>query len=501
MRRMAPTALTFAVLLCSIAAAEAAATIGQSFAGTNLSQLSAINSGYQFIPPDTMGAVGPNQFVEFTNGSYAVYNKSGTLAAPRIGLTSFWTGLGITGLSIGTTGVTDPRVLYDTVSGRWYAAAVDTPTSGANRYLVAVSNSSDPTAGWKGFAVTSNSSGNFADFTMLGIDNDALYVATNNFSGSSYVNTGAMVIPKADLLLPTPTVANAKLISSASTGFSAQPIVNLNSGQGIPHALLSSYNSSLLKLSYISGSTSSPTFSTSPPRTMSVSNNSAPPDAQQPGGPNTIDTSDGRFAGNVILQGSYLWAVNAVSYSGRSALHWYRINPGTITSSPSIAEQGIISDLTHDYYFGSIAVNPQGDVVIGYTRSGSTEVPSAYASVGLFDGTATTFDSPLLLQAGSGNYNVTFGSGTNRWGDFSATTLDPNDPYHFWTIQEIVSGTNNWSMQITEIVVPEPSTMAMLCGLSLMALCVYVCHKRREVLRKSHAVTGADQTAVAVVQG
>ncbi|HSU69695.1 MAG TPA: PEP-CTERM sorting domain-containing protein, partial [Tepidisphaeraceae bacterium] len=141
-------------------------------------------------------------------------------------------------------------------------------------------------------------------------------------------------------------------------------------------------------------------------------------------------------------------------------IKWTRINATT----HDIEESGTIGDSTHDYYYGSIAVNPTGQVVIGYTRSGSTQFASSYASVGQFNGTATQFLLPTLLQAGAGNYNVT-GGGSNRWGDYSQTTIDPLDSLKFWTIEEYASGTNTWSTAITEIdfaAAPEPSSLAML---------------------------------------
>ncbi|HXD40094.1 MAG TPA: hypothetical protein VN649_06000, partial [Ramlibacter sp.] len=46
---------------------------------------------------------------------------------------------------------------------------------------------------------------------------------------------------------------------------------------------------------------------------------------------------------------------------------------------------------------------------------------------------------------------VTGGSPTARWGDYSATVVDPRHPLRFWTFQEWPSAQDVWSTQITEL--------------------------------------------------
>ena len=41
-----------------------------------ISQYDVASVGRNFVPPDTIGAVGKTQFVQFVNGGYAVYNKA-----------------------------------------------------------------------------------------------------------------------------------------------------------------------------------------------------------------------------------------------------------------------------------------------------------------------------------------------------------------------------------------------------------------------------------------
>jgi len=457
-------------------AASGQATIGLNFNGTNLSQLPALNAGFEYIPPDTQGAIGPNHFAEFTNGTFAAYNKStGALVGSRIALTTFWQNAGVTGLNLDPTvgtGTTDPHILYDRFSGRWFAATIDTPQSGVNRVLVGVSNSSDPTAGWKGFGITSSSSDVFADFPSLGINNDAIYISTNNFSNTGgSTNVGVLVVPKAALLAPTPNITGATLFDNQdpnTTGFTPAPAVDMDNGTGsIP--LLSAYNvpSGVIKRSDINGTnTASPTLNTSR-SLISVPAFGNPPSAHQSGANDTISTGDTRFLDSLVLQNGKIWGIENVNSAGRSALRWVRIN----ASTNALEDSGVISDPARDLYYGSMAINDNGDIVVGFTGSSDSEFASAYAEVGKFNGSTTIFGSPMLLAVGTGNYNVTFGGAENRWGDYSKTTIDPNNDNVFWTIQEYASGINNWSTRITQISVPEPSCGAALAfsGLALLA--------------------------------
>src|SRR6476469_7033443 len=44
-----------------------------------------------FVPPDTMGAIGPNGFfAEHLNGVYSLYNASTGAVATRVSDTTFW---------------------------------------------------------------------------------------------------------------------------------------------------------------------------------------------------------------------------------------------------------------------------------------------------------------------------------------------------------------------------------------------------------------------------
>ncbi len=49
------------------------------------------------------------------------------------------------------------------------------------------------------------------------------------------------------------------------------------------------------------------------------------------------------------------------------------------------------------------------------------------------------------MKAGQAPYSKDFGTGDNRWGDYSNTVVDPGNDLDLWTIQEYASINNNWS--------------------------------------------------------
>jgi hypothetical protein len=472
-----PLKLLFAgVLAVGANSVKAQVVIGQNFTGTN------INLTFQ-IPPDTDGAVGLNHYVELVNGRFQVYNKANGVAVQSKGLNQFWSDAGVaTGSSF------DPRIIYDHNSGRWFAAAADNGESSSSNFLVAVSTTSDPTGAWKAFAIKADATNtDWADFPTLGLDRDGVYISANMFavSNNNFDAIKIISIPKADLTAAVPTIANRTTfngLNPATVGFAVQPIVDFGPSKGrAPLLAVSDLNFTQLNRTNILGAGAAGA-TLSGTTNIAVSTMSFPPNAAQPDGTSNLDTGDNRISASVVEQGTSLWAVQPVAFGGRSAVRWYQIDEPTNT----VLQSGTISDSQFDYYYPSINVNSFGEVIVGFSRSGlnpTTGFASSVAVAGTTTGGVTTFGSPILLKSGVANYHFTDGSGTNRWGDYSATTLDPNDPHSFWTIQEWASANNQWSTQITQLTfttqsVPEPGSLALL-GAGVVCLSGFALRRRR----------------------
>jgi hypothetical protein len=90
--------------------------------------------------PDNSGAVGPDHVVDFTNTDVVIHDKNTGKVVRRMTQTEFWKAAN-PGFSLPV--LNDPRLLYDPLSGRWFAVIAELRKESVG-YL-AVSQSSDPT--------------------------------------------------------------------------------------------------------------------------------------------------------------------------------------------------------------------------------------------------------------------------------------------------------------------------------------------------------------------
>jgi hypothetical protein len=144
-----------------------------------ISQYDGASFGRNFIPPDTMGAVGRTQYFETSNGAYAVFDK---YTGARLSLTSdvaFWAAAGQTGAN------GDSRVMYNAAASRWIAISFGANTKDLQ---IAISDTDDALGGWKSVKFEGYAGFGFgatADYPTLALDGNAVYIGTNNFAKAS----------------------------------------------------------------------------------------------------------------------------------------------------------------------------------------------------------------------------------------------------------------------------------------------------------------------------
>jgi hypothetical protein len=457
-----------------------------------------------FIPPDTMGTVGLSQYVVTTNGSYSVYDKA---SGNRLGImsdTAFWAAAGQTGAN------GDTRIMYNADAHRYIMVAFGANTKDLQ---IAVSDTDNALGTWKstkfegyaglGFGAT-------ADYPTLALDKNAVYIGTNDFApaspggSNSFRGSTLNVIPLDSLFSAgAPTTANMKQFFTAynpgggqteDRGFAIQGVNSSDAGSTgkVMSASLFFYDSIRYDINGLSSTDASGAsrggvvyIGEDPFQTQGPARQPADIAANR----RNLDALDERISSSVYEVNGKIYMLHTVDslLDGQDEARLRLVVLDSATNA--IIDQMDIGSAGHDYYQGSIAVNQNGDIVVGYNRSGldpSDGKIAFMARVFRSDPTGQLYQASgeLLLKESLTNdyHNGSLfgqpGAGRQRWGDYSQVSVDPNDPNKFWLIGQFAreynlaefghpggTGGSRWSTWIAGIdaaAVPEPATWAMM---------------------------------------
>ncbi|MBI4479819.1 MAG: hypothetical protein HY651_07320 [Acidobacteria bacterium] len=164
-----------------------------------------------FIPPDTMGAAGPNHLMVTLNSQVRIQNRSG-VEQSIISLENFWT-------STGATGVFDPKIIYDPYSSRWIFTAMSNSGTASSSVLIGGSQTNDPTGAWNLFKFDADAGNTlWADYPSLGFNKDWVVVSVNMFGNVSGAFGGARLFLFRKSLLYNNTLSTATLFNETAGG-------------------------------------------------------------------------------------------------------------------------------------------------------------------------------------------------------------------------------------------------------------------------------------------
>ncbi|MFH0983660.1 MAG: hypothetical protein V2A79_19260, partial [Planctomycetota bacterium] len=378
-------------------------------------------------PPDTCGAIGPNHFLSVVNRAIAAFDKT---TGQRVWISNLGSFLP------GSNG--DPRVLYDQYSDRWIVIVSDFST----RTYLAVSRTNDPTGNWfkTNFVVSQGSdAGRWPDYPTLGVDANGIYSAAYMVGGGMSI----FAVDKAPLIAPTPSLGTVTAFRELPWEGAIQPVQSFGASGG--EYFVSRGGSTSLRVRKLTGPLTAPTLTEL--GFVTIPSHSYPPDAPALGSSVDLDTVDYRLMNAVYRDGS-IWTCHAISVNNRAACRWYQIN---VAGSPSLQQNGTVSDASLYYFFPSIIVNSRGDAIMGFSGSKATQYASAYYTGRLVSDAAGEMANPAVLKAGLASQNNIDGYGRNRWGDYSLSTLDPDDGMTLWTIQEYAEAVNIWGTWIAKL--------------------------------------------------
>jgi hypothetical protein len=133
---------------------------------------------------------------------------------------------------------------------------------------------------------------------------------------------------------------------------------------------------------------------------------------------------------------------HTVNVSNHAGVRWYEMRKDA--GDWYIYQQGTYSPDDENRWMGSIAMNTNGFIALGYTVSSSSTHPSVRYTGRSPDAPSGEMNfAEMELVAGTGSQ-----SGISRWGDYSCMTVDPADDTTFWYTQEYMA--SGWKTRIGE---------------------------------------------------
>jgi hypothetical protein len=512
--RLAPQARPTGTAATAAPASPSAPAIGAPL--TNFEGLSNQDNfdvfGFRVNPPDPVGDVGPNHYVEMINLVFGVYDKAGNKLLGPVDTGTLWSGFPIEDC---TDPSGDPIVVYDQFVDRWILTqfttrGFDDPTLPFYD-CVAISTTGDPTGSYFRYAFITQPDPDggffFPDYPKYGVWTDSYVLTTRDFGLIDAYGISVYALEKNKMVNGDPKARAVQFfldtdvvpINLVGDGLlpadvdgeqkpppgSKIPIVGTQDDNAFYGATLDALNVWELDVKW----RSTPTASLELADQLAT----APFDSIYPCGGNPGQTSRDCLpqpgvaptANNLLDILSYrqrpTWRLayrnfktyeslvtsQSVETPGPTAgMRWYEIrrsNGNTVypAGGPnySIYQQGTYAagDGVHRW-MGSIAQDKKGNAALGYSVVDGTDVFPGIRYTGRMAGDP-------LGQMTLGEGVVINGSGiqrtaNSRWGDYTSLNVDPADDCTFWYVNEYytaagqASSVAGWQTRIASFKLP-----------------------------------------------
>jgi hypothetical protein len=452
--------------------------------------------GFRVNPPDPVGDVGPNHYVEMVNLAFAIYDKQGNLLLGPVDTGTLWSNFPVQDC---TDPSGDPVVLYDQFADRWLLSQFT--TRGAPYYYdcVAISQTPDPTGAYYRYAFPTQEDGvgsglyNFPDYPKYSVWKDSYILTTRDFGDAGSYGISVYALEKnkmvsglakaravqfyldsnvvslnliGDGLLPADVDGKTKPKNDAPALIVGTQ--DDNAAYGAPSDALNLWE---LRVQW----NSTPTASLS----LATQLATAPFDSVFPCVPTSRDclpqpgiTSSSQYLDilsyrqrptyrlayrNFGTYESYVTNQSVEAAPGVAGVRWYEIR--RVNGVYSIYQQGTFApnDGVHRW-MGSAAMDWKGNIALGYSVVNGVDVYPGIRYTGQLNGDP-------LGQMTLGEGTIINGSGVqrttnSRWGDYTSLNIDPVDDCTFWYVNEYytlagqLSSLAGWQTRIASFKLP-----------------------------------------------
>jgi len=458
-----------------------------NFTGVSVVDSSNVN-GFDVEPPDQGLCVGNGYVVEPVNLALTIFRANGTVVTGPVSLPAFFgEPPAFTPPDNNVQG--DVRCYFDKATNTFFATQLfltTTLTNNVSHFDVAVNSSGNPTTPWTVYRfdttnLTDPGCPCLGDQPLFGIDQNNIYISTNEFSilGPEFNGAQIYAISKSQLIALSSTVNFVhfgNLGIGGTIAASVEPAITVDKTAPAEYFLNSldpfaTFDNRVGVWALTNGKVVSSGGIPNLSNTVITSEAYGfPPNAETPVGFNSglnsqtsgfIQTDDDRMLQVQFIKGQ-LWSslTTALTIQGetgvRSGAAWFQIHPslnGNIIGKSTVTKQGYVASTGNYLLYPAVAAQPNGSVAMVMTLTGLNTFPSAVYSVLQAGGKA--FGAIQIAASGvTADTGFTAVGGPGRWGDYSAAVIDPNGS-GIWLATEYIPGAGNtfanWGTRVFEV--------------------------------------------------
>jgi len=464
--------------------------------------------GGRVNPPDTIGDVGPNNYVQMINLVYAIYDKAGNLLLGPVDTGTLWAGFAVEDC---TDPSGDPVVVYDQLEDRWLLSqfttrGLDDPSLPFYN-CVAISVTGDPTGAYYRYAFITQPDPEsppggtfFPDYPKYGVWKKSYVLTTRDFGFTNGYGISVYALEKNKMIAGNP---NARAVQFFLQAFdqngdpviplelvgdgllpadidgkkqpkedAAIPIVGTQDDGAGYGATFDAVNIWDLKIHWQATPVASLTLAAQLP--------TAAFDSIYPCAPTSRDclpqpgiTNPAQFLDILSYRQRPTWRLAYRNFNTYESLvtnqaveaapavagvRWYEIRRNG-AGTYSLAQQGTYApgDGVHRW-MGSIAQDKNGNMALGYSVVNGVDVFPGIRYTGRLAGDALgtmTLGEGTVIN-GTGVQTTT----NSRWGDYTSMNIDPSDDCTFWYTNEYYTlagqgtSTAGWQTRIAIVKLP-----------------------------------------------
>jgi hypothetical protein len=417
-------------------------------------------------PPDPSGDIGKNHYVQMTNASggswLQVWDKlTGQPVLGPILSTTIWN-------QVNSGSIGDPIVQYDHAAERWLI--MELQGFFTNELLIAISDNSDPTGGWKAYRFQTLG---FGDYPKLYLWHNAYFITVNEISGGNQCSGYAL--ERAAMLAGEPTFDLYRFVMPNYQAIAYQPATGADwEGGPPPPAGSPEYIFRVYDDIWDGGQDHIQIWEVKVDWADPGQSSLTGPDKVFPSPFETTVCFTGLFdcieqpdpaapritaLENIIMYrapyrnfGAYESVVfnhvadvsGQVGVGGDAAVRWYELRKQGGSDWQLYQEGTYAPDVVTNRFMSTICTDEAGNIALGYTGASQFLNPGLYI-------TGRRSSDPLgdmpveeyTLIPGEQSH-----TSDSRWGDYSNMSVDPEDGRTFWFTGEYQPAGVTWGTRI-----------------------------------------------------